>query len=113
MHRVPTMRPDDRMDRIVDEFGRETPATAARGRRDSGPRAAVPVPSPAVAADPSIDLLQAFSAATRGLDVTAPQPPSSVDLLEALKEAATAVAEFPARPGGASKDGTLDIDTGR
>ena len=71
------------------------------------------MPTP-VAIDPSADLLQAFSQATRGLDVSAPQTaPASMDLLEALKEAATAVAEFPAHAGAGGRGSGFEIDTGR
>lgn len=105
------MRPDESLDRIVDEFAPQ--GAPARGRRDSGPRGAVPVPAAAAAVDPSADLLQAFSQATRGLDVTTPPAAASVDLLEALKEAATAVADYPAHAKVGGRESGLEIDTGR
>jgi molecular chaperone GrpE (heat shock protein) len=106
------MRPDDRSDRIVDEFGPDVPP-ASRGRRDSGPRAAVPVPVP-IATDPSEDLLSAFAQATRGLEVsTPPKPQASVDLLEALKEAATAVADFPPKAAAQGREAAFGADTSR
>ncbi len=104
------MRPNDRPDRIVEDFGPQGAHPGSHPKRDSGPRAAVPVPA-AAAIDPSADLLQAFSQATAGLDVTAPTKAAGIDLLEALKEAATAVADFPAR-GTVGQDG-IEIDTGR
>jgi molecular chaperone GrpE (heat shock protein) len=106
------MKPDDRLNRIAEEFGPEGSPTQGRAGRASGPHAAVPVAA-AAAADPSADLLQAFSQATRGLDVATPQRSASVDLLEALKEAATAVADFPARGGPAAPESGLQVETGR
>ena len=106
MHRVHIMRPNDRPERIVEDFGPQGGQPSSRARRDSGPRAAVPVPAPAPAIDPSGDLLQAFSQATAGLDVRVPPKAAGMDLLEALKEAATAVADSRwtlARRGTASR----------
>jgi hypothetical protein len=97
----------------VEEFGPQGSPSESRARRDSGPRAAVSVPAP-VAADPSDDLLQAFAQATRGLDVATTQgPPPSMDLLEALKEAATAVADFPLHGGLEGRESGLEAGAGR